>query len=65
MKKLIVDCSRPLGQQEVMVDMTAEEIAAMEQVYAANAAEEAQPKPKTLEQRLAELEQELTTLKQR
>lgn len=40
MKKLIVDCSKPIGQQETYVDMTAEEEAAYLAQCAANEAEE-------------------------
>lgn len=36
MKKLIVDCSKPIGQQETLVDMTEEEIAALEAKWAEN-----------------------------
>ncbi len=30
MKKLVIDCSKPIGQQETLVDMTEEEIAAIQ-----------------------------------
>jgi len=29
MQKLIIDCSKPIGEQETLVDMTEEEIAAI------------------------------------
>jgi len=38
MKKLVIDCSKPIGQQETLVDMTEEEIAALEAQQAANEA---------------------------
>ena len=30
MQKLVIDCSKPIGQQETLVDMTEEEIAAIQ-----------------------------------
>jgi len=64
MKKLIIDCSKPIGEQEVVVEITGQEKDDLLSKSAIAQQEIDTPKPKTLEQRLAELEQELATLKQ-
>lgn len=63
MKKMIVDCSKPLGEQETIVDVVGEEKEAMLAASALAAAEAVKPKPKTLEEQLADLAAEVEALK--
>lgn len=62
MKKLVVDCSKPLGQQETVVDMPEEEKAALAAVHAENEEQKKKPKPLTAEERIAALEAKLAEL---
>lgn len=63
MKKLIIDCSKPLGEQEAIVEITGQEKDDLLAKSVIAQQEADAPKPKTIEQRLAELENELATLK--
>lgn len=63
MKKLIIDCSKPVGEREAVIDIPDEERQELLEKSAIAEQEAEMPKPKTLEQRLAELETELATLK--
>ena len=58
MKKLVVDCSKNSGKQETILDMTTEEIAATNK----RAAENALPKPHTIEDRLTALEESVRAI---
>ena len=61
MKKLIVDCSRPIGQQETVVEMTQEEQNLLLQTQQM-ASSEAVIATKSQEQRIAELEEKIKLL---
>lgn len=65
MKKMIVDCSKPLGEQETIVDIVGEEKEAMLASSALAEIEAAKPKPKTLEEQIAELAAEIKALKEK
>lgn len=61
MKKQVIDCSLPMDHPDhsKLVDMSPEEVAALKAHWAENEAKAKEPKPKTVEDRLAELEAKL------
>lgn len=63
MKKIVIDCSKPIGEHETIIEITGQEKDELLSKYLIAQQEADAPKPKTLEQRLAELETELATLK--
>ncbi|MBX4215700.1 hypothetical protein KW797_02010 [Candidatus Parcubacteria bacterium] len=67
MKKVVVDCSKPLGnpEREKLVDVAPEEKASMEAAWAEGAAkkqEEQKNRPISLEERVATLEAQMAKL---